>query len=110
MLENWQLMKNKLMHIWGNQLRVMYYEFLQPNENIIGPLNQNNWVEHSRKTLSTIYYCRPENTIPLLDKACPHVVNIEIYLGMLNWEVLAIVCLSHTYITCLSSSLYGLFE
>jgi len=105
--------------IWWDQLGIVYYELLKPNETITGLSTEHNWwdwAEHSRKNAH--YYSRHDKIILLHDNARPHVAapvkTYYYYLETLKWEVLprrilqtlllpTITCSDRWRMACLSS-------
>ena len=76
--------------IWWDQLGVVYYELLKPNETITGALYRTQLMRLSRalKEKRAYYYSRHDKVILLHDNARPHAAPVKIYLETLNWEVL----------------------
>lgn len=77
--------------IWWDQLGVVYYELLKPDETITGALYRTQLMRLSRalKEKRAQYYSRNDKIILLHDNARPHVtVPVKNYLETLNWEVL----------------------
>ena len=78
--------------IWWDQLGVVYYELLKPNETITGALYRTQLMRLSRvlKEKHAHYYSRHDKVILLHDNARPHVAApVKTYLETLNWEVLS---------------------
>ena len=76
--------------IW-DQLGVVYYELLKPNETITGAFYRTQLMRLSRalKEKRAHYYSRHDKVILLHDNARPHVAApVKTYLETLNWEVL----------------------
>ena len=75
---------------WWDQLGVVYYELLKPNETITGALYRTQLMRLSRalKEKRAHYYSRHDKVILLHDNARPHVAaSVKTYLETLNWEV-----------------------
>ena len=81
--------------IWWDQLGVVYYELLKPNETITGALYRTQLMRLSRvhKEKCAHYYSRHDRhdkVILLHDNARPHVAApVKTYLETLNWDVLS---------------------
>ena len=73
--------------IWWDQLDVVYYELLKPNETITGALYRTQLMRLSRvhEEKRTQYYYRHDKVILLHDNARPHVAApVKTYLNTLN--------------------------
>jgi len=84
--------KKLILCIWWDQLGVVYYELLKPNETITGALYRTQLMRLSRvlKKKRAHYYSRHDKIILLHDNARPHVVApVKIYVETLKWEVLS---------------------
>ena len=84
--------KKLMLCIWWDQLGVVYYELLKPNETITGALYRTQLMRLSRvhKEKRAHYYSRHDKVILLHDNARPHVAApVKTYLETLNWEVLS---------------------
>ena len=80
--------KKLLLCIWWDQLDVMYYELLKPNETITGTVYRRLLMRMSRKLKEkrTHYYSRYDKVIFLHDNARPHVAAwVKTYLETLKW-------------------------
>lgn len=80
-----------LLCIWWDQLGVVYYELLKPNETITGQLYRTQLMRLSRalKEKRPQYNERHDKVILLHDNARPHVAKpVKTYLETLKWEVL----------------------
>ena len=100
--------KKLMLCIWWNQLGVLYYELLKPNETITGALYRTQLMRLSRalKEKRAHYYSRHNKIILLHDNARPHVaVLVKTYLKTLKWEVLP-----HPYSPDIVPSDYHLFR
>jgi len=77
--------------IWWNQLGVVYYELLKPNETITGALYRTQLMRLSRALKEKrVHYSRHDKIILLHDNARPHVAAlVKTYLETLKWEVLS---------------------
>ena len=87
--------KKLMLCIWWDQLDVVYYELLKPNETITGALYRTQLMRLSRvlKEKRTHYYSRHDKVILLHDNVRPHVAApVKTYLETLNWEVLPHFC------------------
>jgi len=74
--------------IWWDQLDVMYYELLKPNEIITGALYRTQLrLSRALKEKRVHYYSRHDKIILLHDNARPHVAAVKTYLETLKWEV-----------------------
>ena len=86
-------MEKKLMlYIWWDQLGVVYYELLKPNETITGALYRTQLRRLSRvhEEKRAHYYSRHSKVILVHDNARPHVAApVKTYLETINWEVLS---------------------
>lgn len=83
--------KKLMLCIWWDQLGVVYYELLKPNETITGALYRTQLMRLSRvlKEKRAHYYSRHDKVILLHDNARPRVAApVKTYLETLNWEVL----------------------
>jgi len=83
--------KKLMLCIWWDQLGVVYYELLKPNE-ITGALYQTQLMRLSRvlKEKRAHYYSRHDKIILLYDNARSHVAApVKTYLETLKWEVLS---------------------
>ena len=77
--------------IWWDQLGIVYYELLQPNQTITGDLYRRQLMRLSRtmKEKRPQYEQRHDKVILLHDNARPHVASpVKTYLETLKWEVL----------------------
>lgn len=77
--------------IWWDQLGVVYYELLQPNETVTGALYRTQLMRLSRalKQKRPQYNERHDKVILQHDNAGPHVANVvKTYIETLKWEVL----------------------
>lgn len=77
--------------IWWDQLGVVYYELLQPNEKITGEVYRRQLMRLSRalKEKRPQYADRHDKVILLHDNARPHIaVPVKNYLKTLKWDVL----------------------
>ena len=77
--------------IWWDQLGILYYELLQPNETITGDRYRLQMMRLSRalKEKRLEYAERHDKVILLHDNARPHVAKpVKTYLETLKWEVL----------------------
>ena len=80
-----------LLCIWWDQLGVVYYELLQPNQTITGDLYRLQLMRLSRelKEKRPQYNERHDKVILQHDNARPHVASaVKTYLETLKWEVL----------------------
>ncbi|KAM0729388.1 Mariner Mos1 transposase [Formica fusca] len=79
-----------LLCIWCDQLGVVYYELLKPNETITGAVYRTQLMRLSRALKEKrAHYSRHDKVILLHDNARPHVAApVKTYLETLNWEVL----------------------
>ncbi|CAK9812396.1 Mariner Mos1 transposase [Anthophora quadrimaculata] len=80
-----------LLCIWWDQLGVVYYELLQPNQTITGALYRLQLMRLSRalKAKRPQYNERHDKVILQHDNARPHVASaVKTYLETLKWEVL----------------------
>ena len=77
--------------IWWDQLGVVYYELLKPNETIYWGSLPNTLMRLSRALKEKrAHYSRHDKIILLHDNARPHVATpIKTYLETLKWEVLS---------------------
>jgi len=101
--------KNSLLCIWWDQLGVVYYELLKPNETIIVVLYWTQLIRLSRalKEKRAHYYSRHDKIILLHDNARSHVAApVKTYLETLKWEVL----LHPPYFPNIAPSDYHLFR
>jgi len=76
---------------WWDQLGVVYYELLKPNEIITGVLYRTQLMRLSRalKKKRAHYYSKYDKIILLHDNARPYVAApVKTYLETLKWEVL----------------------
>jgi len=83
--------KKLLLCIWWDQLGVIYYELLQPNETITGERYQHQLMQLSRalKLKRPQYAKRHDKVIFLHDNARPHVAKVvKNTLEALQWDVL----------------------
>jgi len=83
--------KKLMLCIWWDQLGIVYYELLKPNETITGALYRTQLMRLSRALKEKrAHYCSRHNKIILLhDNARPHVAApVKTYLETLKWEVL----------------------
>ena len=83
--------KKLMLCIWWDQLGVVYYELLKPNETITGVFYRTQLMRLSRalKEKRAHYYSRHDKIILLHDNAWPHVTApVKTYLEILKWEVL----------------------
>ena len=77
--------------IWWDQVNVIYYELLKPNETINGERYRTQLMRLSRalREKRPQYEQRHEKVILQHDNARPHVPKpVKIYLETLKWEVL----------------------
>ena len=77
--------------IWWDQLGVVYYELLQPNETITGEVYRRQLMRLSRalKVKRPETVARHDKVILQHDNARPHVARpVKTYLETLKWEVL----------------------
>lgn len=77
--------------IWWDQLGVVYYELLKPNETVTGKLYRRQMMRLSRelKKKRPQYQQRHDKVILQHDNARPHVAQpVKTYLETLKWEVL----------------------
>ena len=82
--------KKLMLCIWWDQLGVVYYELLKPNEIITGALYRTQLMKLSRalKEKRAHYYSRHDKIL-LHDNARPHVAaSVKTYLKTLKWQVL----------------------
>jgi len=72
--------------IWWDQLGVVYYELLKPNETITGALYRTQLIEMEPSTQKRAhYYSRHDKIILLHDNARPHVAApVKTYLETLK--------------------------
>jgi len=73
--------------IWWDQLGVVYYELLKPNETIIGALYRTQLMRLSRvlKEKRVHYYSKHDKIILLHDNTRPHVAApVKTYLEILK--------------------------
>ena len=100
--------KKLMLCIWWDQLGVVYYELLKPNETITGALYRTQLMRLSRafKEKRTHYYSRHDKIILLHDNARPHVAAPVKTLETLKWEVLP----HSPYSLDIASSDYHLFR
>ncbi|UYV83678.1 SETMAR [Cordylochernes scorpioides] len=83
--------KKLMLCIWWDQLRVIYYELLQPNETITGEHYQQQLMQLSRalKIKRPLYAKRHDKVIYQHDNAWPHVAKVvKETLEVLQWDVL----------------------
>ncbi|KAM0729387.1 Mariner Mos1 transposase [Formica fusca] len=82
--------KKLLLCIWWDQLGVVYYELLKPNETITGAVYRTQLMRLSRALKEKrAHYSRHDKVILLHDNARPHVAApVKTYLETFNWEVL----------------------
>ncbi|UYV68292.1 SETMAR [Cordylochernes scorpioides] len=83
--------KKLMLCIWWDQLGVIYYELLQPNENIPGERYQQQLMRLSRalKIKRPLYAKRHDKVIYQHDNARPHVAKVvKETLEALQWDVL----------------------
>ena len=83
--------KKLMLCIWWDQLRVVYYELLQPNETITAEHYQQQLMQLSRalKFKRPQYAKRYDKVIFQHDNARPHVAKVvKETLEALNWDVL----------------------
>ena len=75
-----------MLYIWWDQLRVVYYELLKPNETITGALYRTQLMRLSRALKEKrAHYYRHDKIILLHDNARPHVAApVKTYLEHLN--------------------------
>ena len=76
--------------IWWDQLGVVYYELLKPNETITGDRYRKQLMSLSRalKEKQPQYQERHDKVIPQHENARPHVTRtVKTYLETLKWEV-----------------------
>jgi len=79
--------KKLMLCIWWEQLGVVYYELLKPNETITGALYRTQLMRMSRalKEKRAHYYPRHDKIILLHDNARPYVAaSVKIYLETLK--------------------------
>jgi len=84
--------KKLMLCIWWDQLGVVYYELLKPNETVTGTLYRTQLMRLNRalKEKRAHYYSRHDKIILLHDNARLHVATpVETYLETLKWEVLS---------------------
>jgi len=83
--------KTVMLCIWWDQLGVVYYELLKPNETITRALYRTQLMRLSRalKEKCAHYYSRHDKIILLHDNARSHVAPVKTYLETLKWEVLS---------------------
>ena len=80
-----------LLCIWWDQLGVVYYELLKPNETITGDCYRLQLMRLSRglKKQRPLYEQRHDKVISQHDNARPHIAKpVKTYLETLRWEVL----------------------
>lgn len=78
--------------IWWDQMGVVYYELLKPNETITGDLYRTQLMRLSRalKEKRPLFGERHDKVILQHDNARPHVAKpVKTYLETLKWEVLS---------------------
>ncbi|UYV68879.1 hypothetical protein LAZ67_6001426 [Cordylochernes scorpioides] len=83
--------KKLMLCIWWDQLGVIYYELLQPNETITGERYQQQLMRLSRalKIKRPLYAKRHDKVIYQHDNALPHVAKVvKETLEALQWDVL----------------------
>ncbi|UYV70421.1 SETMAR [Cordylochernes scorpioides] len=83
--------KKLMLCIWSDQLGVIYYELLQPNETITGERYQQQLMRLSRalKIKRPLYAKRHDKVIYQHDNARPHVAKVvKETLEALQWDVL----------------------
>ncbi|UYV73498.1 hypothetical protein LAZ67_10003810 [Cordylochernes scorpioides] len=83
--------KKLMLCIWWDQLEVIYYELLQPNETITGERYQQQLMRLSRalKIKRPLYAKRHDKVIYQHDNARPHVAKVvKETLEALQWDVL----------------------
>ncbi|UYV83676.1 SETMAR [Cordylochernes scorpioides] len=83
--------KKLMLCIWWDQLGVIYYELLQPNETITGERYQQQLMQLSRalKIKHPLYAKRHDKVIYQHDNARPHVAKVvKETLEALQWDVL----------------------
>ena len=83
--------KKLLLCIWWDQLGVVYYQLLKPNETISGAVYRTQLMRLSRalKEKRTHYYSRHEKVNLQHNNVRPHVaVPVKTYLERLKWGVL----------------------
>jgi len=111
--------KKLMLCIWWDQLGVVYYELLKPNETITGALYRTQLMRLSRafKEKRAHYYSRHNKIILLHDNARPYVAAVKTYLETLKWEVLPhppyspdIAPSNYHYQHLFRSMTHGLFE
>ena len=100
--------KKFMLCIWWDQLGVVYYELLKPNETITGALYRTQLMRLSRALKEKrAYYSRHDKIILLHDNIRPHVATpIKTYLETLKWEVLP----HPPYYPDIAPSKYHLFQ
>ena len=79
--------KKVMLCIWWDQLGVVYYELLKPNETVTGALYRTQLMRLSRalKEKRAHYYSRHDKIILLHDNARPHVAApVKTYMETLN--------------------------
>lgn len=77
--------------IWWDQLGVVYYELLEPNETITGARYRTQLMRLNQalKQKRPQYAVRHDKVILQHDNARPHVaVVVKNYLETINWEIL----------------------
>ena len=100
--------KKLMLGIWWDQLGVVYYELLKPNETVTGALYRTQLMRLSwaLKEKRAHYYSRHDKIILLHDNAWSHVAApIKTYMEILNWEILP-----HPYSPDIAPSDYHLFR
>ena len=84
----------KMLCIWWDQLGVVYYELLKPNETITRALYRTHLMRLSRALKEKrAYYSRHDKIILLHDNA--RLAPVKTYLETLKWEVLLAVFSRH---------------
>ena len=82
--------KTLILCIWWDQLGIVYYELLKPNETITGALYRTQLMTLSRALKEKrAHYSRHDKIILLHDNARPHVAApVKTYLETFKWKVL----------------------
>ena len=80
-----------MLYIWWDQVGVIYYELLKPNETITGEQYRTQLMRFSRalREKRPQYEQSHEKVILLHENARPHVAKpVKTYLGTLKWKFL----------------------
>ena len=82
--------KKLMLCIWWDQLGVVYYELLKPNETVTGTLYRTQLMRLNRalKEKHAHYYSRHDKIILLHDNTRHVAAPVRTYLETLKWELL----------------------